>query len=328
MSKVHFLGLILAIFLIGCADIIPLNTSYYSSDFLKQIESVNLIYKDGDKASALKKLRSIPDENLNKDEQAKKYNLIGVMLYRNGDLDLALENFYRARQLVNKDPFLTNQIRLNLASLFFKKLQYEKSYAELKKIDLTYVEKKDYNGYHKLSFTLANQMGDSKRAVKSLLYLGDNVKSFSDVEDFSYKEVLIDNFKKMTDSERVYFLDDKASDNPYMIAYLGRMEAMGRLYKGDRTGAEDVVNWLDKKFSNLEEIKTFVTNFRFRIDNFSKINPKSIGLITSLSGKTSRWGKKALMGVNTALAKLSKKEDLFKIYVKDNQNNPYLARIK
>lgn len=327
MRRSYILSLLL-LFFVACSGISPLNPSYYSSDFLKTIESVNLIYKDGDKAEALKKLRAIPDETLNRDEQAKKYNLLGVMLYRNGDLDRAAENFYRARQNVERDPFLTNQIRLNLASVFFKKNQYEKSYDELKKIDLSYVEKKDLHGFHKLNFTLANQMGDSKRAVKSLLYLGKDIKSFSDVENFAYKEVLIDNFKKMSDSERVYFLDEKASDSPFLIAYLGRMEAMSRLYQGDRTGAEDVVDWLDKKFNHLEEINTFVTDFKFRVDNFSKVNPKSIGLITSLSGKTSKWGKKALMGVNTALSKLSKREELYKIYVKDNQNNPYLSRSK
>lgn len=323
----HILSILLFL-LVACSGISPLNTSYYSSEFLKSIESVNLIYKDGDKASAIRKLRSIPDENLNRDEQAKKYNLLGVMLYRNNDYERAAENFYKARQKVDRDPFLTNQIRLNLASLFYKQNQYQKSYDELKKIDLSYVEKKDLQGYHKLSFTLANQMEDSKRAVKSLLYLGKDIRAFADVENFPYKEVLIDNFKKLSDSERVYFLDDKASDSPFIIAYLGRMEAMNRLYRGDRTGAEDVVNWLDKKFNQLEEINTFVTDFRFRIDNFSKLNPKSIGLITSLSGKTSKWGRKALMGVNTALSKLTKKEDLYKIYIKDNQNNPYLSRNK
>ncbi len=327
MKIVQLLSLISFIFLAGCG-ITPLNTNYYSSDFLKAIESVNLIYKDGDKALALKKLRALPEEGLNKDEVAKKYNLLGVMLYRTGDLDGAIESLYQARQNVDRDPFLTNQIRLNLSSAFFKKNQFEKAYEEINKIDTSYVEAKDQEGYHKLRFTLANQQNEPKKAVSSLLYLGRKIDSFQSVEDFSYKEILIDNFKKMSESERVYLLDDKASDSPFVIAYLGRMEAMSRLYVGDRNGAEDVVNWLDKKFNHLKEINTFVADFRFRIDNFSKINPKSVGLVTSLSGKTSKWGRQALMGVNTALANLSKKEELFKIYVKDNQNNPYLSRSK
>lgn len=158
MKIVQLLSLISFIFLAGCG-ITPLNTNYYSSDFLKAIESVNLIYKDGDKALALKKLRALPEEGLNKDEIAKKYNLLGVMLYRTGDLDGAIESLYQARQNVDRDPFLTNQIRLNLSSAFFKKNQFEKAYEEINKIDTSYVEADDIYDNGRIITERWNPMG-------------------------------------------------------------------------------------------------------------------------------------------------------------------------
>lgn len=326
LKKLFFISC-LVILIQACSNISLLNTrKFYSEEFLKKVESIQLIYKDGDKRLALKKLKSIPNENLNKDELAKKYNLLGVMYFKNGDIELAIEKFQFAKGKVDQDVFLLNQIKLNLASAYFKKNQHKLAYEELKRIDDEYLQEKDRETFYKLSFTVANQIGDSKRVVNALLKMTKEIISFSQVEDFTYKEILVDNFKSLSESERVYFLDEQAKENPYVISYLGRLEAIERLYKGDRKGAEDVVSWLKRKFIHLKEINSFVADFEFRVDNYAKINPRSIGLNVSLSGKTKRWGQQALAGVNTALSKLTKNEDLFKIFVKNNKNNPFLAR--
>lgn len=319
--------LLALLFINSCSNISILNsTHYYSEGFLEQLESIQIIYRDGDKNLAISKLNGLADDKLNQDEKAKKYNLKGVMYYRSGDIVTAIENFLVAKKNIYKDVYLANQIRLNLGSAFFKQSQFKKAYDEIKIIDSEYFQEREQNTYHKILFSLSNQAGDFKRTVKSLLYLSRNISSISKVDSFDHKEILIDNFKKMSDSERVYLLDENSRKNPYVIAYLGRLETLGRLYKGDREGAADVVSWLNKKFNHIDEIKKFVRDFELRVDNFSKISPSSIGLITALTGKTQKWGKQALSGLNTALGRLSKAENLLKVFVKDNQNNPYLAR--
>ena len=311
----------------ACSGIQLINQAdFYSEEFLKKIESIQLIYKDGDKKLALTKLRNILDEKITSAEKAKKYNLVGVIHYAGGDTTQAIENFQLATQFVDKDLILANQIKLNLASSYFRNEKYESTQKQLKKIDINYLSKKEVENFHRLNFTVASQMEDYSSAVKSLLYLTKNIDTFSKFEDFKYKEVLIDNFKKLNSSERVYILDEFLRETPVVIAYLGKQEAMDRFYVGDRQGSKDVVSWLDDKFGHLEEIKTFVTDYNFRVDNYSKINSGAIGVVAPLSGKVSKYGLKVLAGINTALLQKDDKKSLIKVFVKDNNNNTYLAK--
>ncbi|MFT6631449.1 MAG: ABC-type branched-subunit amino acid transport system substrate-binding protein [Bacteriovoracaceae bacterium] len=318
--------IIIAVFLQSCSNIKILNErDYYSDSFLKKMESIQLIYRDGDKQLALQKLKGINDETITSSEKAKKYNLMGVMLFSRRDLEGAIENFQIAKQLVGEDLFLASNIRLNLASSYFKQQKTELTLRTLKSIDEDYLKGKEKTSFHKLSFTAANQLNDHKTVVNSLLYLTHEIGSFKQFEDYKFKEILVDNFKKLGPSERVDILYNQYKTNKVVTAYLGKSEAMSRFYMGDREGSQDVVTWLESRFTGVEDVQSFINDYKFRVDNFSKINSGAIGVIVPLSGRVSKYGNKVVAGVNTAIAN-SKTDQTLNVYVKDNQNNTYLAK--
>ena len=321
-------GFLFTLIFISCSalDIKVLNErDYYSESFLKKIESIQIIYQDGDRRLALKKLDAIADETITVAEQAKKYNLKGVMTYSLGDYDKAIDQFNKAKALVQKDEFLANNIYLNLASSYFKKNELKKVDEYLSSIDPSYLKDKEKQNFHQLAFTSGNQFERNEQVVKSLLYLMRDIKTIKGVEDYKYKEILLGNFKKLSESQRIYLLEEYQKVSPLTVAYLARTEAMARFYKGNHEGAGDIVDWLEKYYSTNSSIFKFVNDYRFRIENYSKINSSAIGLVLPLSGRLSKYGRKAIAGVNTSLAD-SDSKSTFKIFVKDNANNALLAK--
>lgn len=300
---------------------------YYSREFLQQMDSIRTIYKDGDKQLALRKLQNIPDETITSAERAKKYNMLGVVYFSNRNLPKAIENFQLAKQYVEKDYQLASQINLNLASSYYKYNNIELSRAMLKAVNLDYFKDVEKEKYHKLNLSVSNQNGDIKLLVDSLIFLIKDANSFSDVDDYQYKELLVDSYRKLASSQRVHFLDKYQKERPVVVAYLGKQEVLQRFYQGDKSGAQDVVGWLEKRFNSIEEVKTFIEDYWYRVENFSKINSGAVGVIVPLSGSSkSRYGKKVIAGINTSLEKYGNEAQSLNLYIKDNMNNDYLAR--
>lgn len=321
-------GVVFFCLFLACSglDIRVLNErDYYSESFLKELESIQIIYHDGDKQLALSKLNQIPDKEITKAEFAKKQNLKGVILFSLGKIDRAIESFDIAQASVEKDLFLANNVKLNLASCYYKKSRYEKVMGHVAEIDTSYLKKKEQLSYHKLSFIVNNKYEKHESVVKSLIFLMSDLESFEQVEQYKYKEVLVANFKKLNQSSRVYSLEKNYESGPIITAYLAKQEAMGRFYRGDHSGAEDIIDWLGKKYSNNAKVSKFVSDYRFRLENYSRINSHAIGLVVPLEGKLGKYGRKVISGVNTALAD-SKMRSNIKVYVKDNANNALLAK--
>lgn len=324
-------SIIIAIYLTllsGCSliDIKALNEGdFYSKEFLLKIQSIQLIYKDGDKQLAIQQLSEIQDETITKEERAKKYNLKGVMLFSRRSLDEAVENFLLAAQLVDRDLYLKSNIYLNLSSSYFKLNKIELLKKTLESIDPGYLKIREKKNFYKLSYTIAYQQDDFKLVVSSLLFLTKDLESFKQFEDYKYREVLIDSFVKLEASQRVYLLDKNQKLAPVSVGYLAKYEAMKRFYSGDRSGSQDIVDWLEGKFSSIEDVRSFVKNYTFRSESFSKINSKKVGLIAPMSGVSSKYGRKVVAGVHTAMSKSSQSGKV-NVYIKDNQGNELLAR--
>ena len=100
---------------------------------------------------------------------------------------------------------------------------------------------------------------------------------------------------------------------------------MQRFFEGNHTGAGDIVEWLEKNFRSNQSVQKFVSNYRFRLENYSKINSNAIGMVVPLDGKLGRYGRKVIAGVNTALVENKSAQNL-KVFVKDNGNNILLAK--
>ncbi len=314
-------------FIFSCSNIKMLTPEeIYSPDFLAKIQSIQLIYKDGDKKSAMDRLIAMNDLEISDAEIAKKYNFIGIIHFSQQNFDTAIENFEVARSKSRIDRVLNSQIYLNLSSSYYKKDLYERAYAYLEEVDHEVFSKNEQTNYYKLKLVLAQQLQKPKDIVESVIPLIGKVYLFNEIENHQYKETLINSYRSLSTSERIYLLEEYDSKDNITAAYLAKEEALQRYYMGDRPGAEDVLSWLENKYPNSDDVKLFIKNFQFRIENYSKIDVGAVGVILPLSGKKGGFGKKALTGIDSALNHGENKILAAKIYTRDSKNNSYVAK--
>lgn len=319
--------ILITFFVLSCSGVRMLTPEeIYAPEFLKKIEGIQIIYRDGDKKTAIEKLNAMNDLEISEAEVAKKYNFLGIIYFSQQDYDTAIEKFEMARSRARLDLNLKAQIYLNIASSYYKKGLYEKSYSYLEQIDRDAIKGNENQKYFKLKLVLSQQLEKPKEVVRSIIPLMGNMKIFKEVEDHQYKELLVDNFRKLSTSERVYLLEEYDSQSNLTAAYLAKEEALNRYYMGDRPGAEDVLNWLQDKYGRSEDVSAFIKDFQFRIENYSKIDVGAIGVVLPLSGKKEKFGKRALAGIDSALNFDDNKVLAAKVYTRDSQDNPYVAQ--
>lgn len=298
----------------------------YSKDFLQQMDKIQAIYKKGNKDSALAELEKLNDSSLSKAELGKKLNFLGIISFSEGDFSQASEYFFRAKDFIRLDEVLAGQTRLNLASAYYKMDKYEKAFNTIETIDPKVFTEEEKKKYHKLRLALAEGENAHKAVVSSLIFLLKDKKLFSEINQSEQKNLLMDSFRKLSGSERVFLLEKHDEQEAVVIPFLAAEEALQRYYFGDRAGAEDVLEWLESNFGEYEDVQNFVSDFQYRIENFSKVDVGAVGVVLPLSGDKERFGKKALMGIDTALNRGEDQLASTKLYTRDNKNNPTVAK--
>lgn len=298
----------------------------YSKDFLQQMDKIQAIYKKGNKDTALAELEKLNDSSLSKAELGKKLNFLGIISFSEGDFSQASEYFFRAKDFIRLDEVLAGQTRLNLASAYYKMDKYEKAFNTIETIDPKVFTEEEKKKYHKLRLALAEGENAHKAVVSSLIYLLKDKKLFSEINQSEQKNLLMDSFRKLSGSERVFLLEKHDEQEAVVIPFLAAEEALQRYYFGDRAGAEDVLEWLESNFGEYEDVQNFVSDFQYRIENFSKVDVGAVGVVLPLSGDKERFGKKALMGIDTALNRGEDQLASTKLYTRDNKNNPTVAK--
>lgn len=298
----------------------------YSKDFLQQMDKIQTIYKKGNKDTALAELEKLNDSSLSKAELGKKLNFLGIISFSEGDFSQASEYFFRAKDFIRLDEVLAGQTRLNLASAYYKMDKYEKAFNTIETIDPKVFTEEEKKKYHKLRLALAEGENAHKAVVSSLIYLLKDKKLFSEINQSEQKNLLMDSFRKLSGSERVFLLEKHDEQEAVVIPFLAAEEALQRYYFGDRAGAEDVLEWLESNFGEYEDVQNFVSDFQYRIENFSKVDVGAVGVVLPLSGDKERFGKKALMGIDTALNRGEDQLASTKLYTRDNKNNPTVAK--
>lgn len=298
----------------------------YSKDFLQQMDRIQAIYKNGNKDSALAELEKLKDSSLSKAELGKKLNFLGIISFSEADFAQASEYFIQAKDFIRLDEVLAGQTRLNLASAYYKMDKYEKAFNTIETIDPKVFTEDEKKKYYKLRLALAEGENAHKAVVSSLIYLLKDKKLFSEINQSEQKTLLMDSFRKLSGSERVFLLEKYDEQEAVVIPFLAAEEALQRYYFGDRAGAEDVLEWLESNFGEYEDVQNFVSDFQYRIENFSKVDVGAVGVVLPLSGDKERFGKKALMGIDTALNRGEDQLASTKLYTRDNKNNPTVAK--
>lgn len=317
--------LITLIFIVSCSGIKLLSSKdYYSNEFQKKIETIQSIYRDGLSSEAIKRLDSIDDSTLKDVEKAKKYNFLGVVQFSNDDTDKAITYFEKASSYEHDYLELKNQIRLNLASSFYKIEQFEYSKNYLRQIQVDTLKRPEGEKYAKLKLIVFQKFEKNEEVTEAIFYLGKPLETFDDVKKFDYLSLLKSSYSKLSESKKIYFLE-KNTEN-ILAAYLAKEEAFKRMILGDKDGMRDVISWLESKFGHVEEVQKVVLDFNSNMKSYSKIDSRAIGVILPLNDRSkSKFANKVLSGIESAVNYSQNKDFLAVVHVKDSFDNPAVS---
>ena len=306
------------LFLLGCGGVSMIKSGFrsdlYTENFVATLENVKVNYRQGDSPLALKMLNSMQEAELLVSEKAMRRNLIGVILFSNANFEQAIFNFNLALSHSQLDLSLTSQIYLNLASSYYKLGFLEKSLVNLKLVNWKKLSDLEITKHHKLMFEVAKELGRDDELLEALfLYLNDK-KNLADLKNDPYFEHLLSAFFKLDRRAKVLFIEKYEENHPLVIGYLAYVEAEQTYYKGNKEEAKEFLNWINDRFGSNEEISNLVVNFFFKVENHTKMDQRSIGIVLPLSRtKKKKFGERALFGIDSGFKRFLKKNNL--IYI-------------
>lgn len=326
MKKIIFTFILLA--LCSCSGISLLSggdpSDLYSEKFLTFINAVKEDYKKGQSEVALKKLKSYQAETLLPTEKALRRNLIGVINFSEKNYEQAIYNFDLALSSSRLDKNLTAQIYLNLASSYYKMGYLDRAFSTLSITEFKNLELEESKKFHKLNYSIAMELDKSSSAMKSLVWFLSPIDSLSALKSEPMYEKLMGSFFQLEESQKKRILQE-FEDEPFLVVgYLGYLEAEKLYYRGKKDDAKDLLDWVDDRYDEFQEISLLISNFKFRLDNFTKMNPHSIGVILPRSGDKVEFGKRALIGIDNGIRELNNKfegKSPFEIFVKDSEGS-------
>lgn len=301
-------------------------TDLYREDFLQKITKIKTDYKQGRNTAALQSLKEMPEETLLPTERALRRNLIGVIYFADGNFEQAIFHFDLGLTTSRLDPSLTTQIQLNLASSYYKLGFMDKAYNVLNQGDPKTLSEREVKTFYKLKYKLANEMGKDQEELSSLImFLGDR-KSLSDLKSEPLFEKLLSSFFALNKREKIRVIEDHVEGKPLSVGYLAYLEAEKLYYRGEKEEATDLLGWIEKNYAENNEVNSLVKGFFFRLENYAKIDPTSIGVVLPMSGERAGYGKRAMLGIDHALRKrlenpLPEGRMPFQIHLKDSQGS-------
>ncbi len=296
----------------------------YTPEFMQRVDAIKKNYHQGQRAATLRSLKNLPDEKLNISERAMKYNLIGVVLFSQGAFNQSVGHFNRALETSYQDVLLTARIHLNLASSYFKLGFHDKAYETLVEVDFRYFTPEEAERYHKLRYRLGVQTGKAHDSVLSLLRALSFKTKINGLKRDSHYQILLSEFAKLDQEEKVSILEELESDKALVAGYLGYLEVEKLHYLGHRDEAEELLEWVKDYFIHHQEIKFLVEHFDFIVEASAKLNSRSIGLLLPLSGPRKNFGRRALMGFDAAWRRALGEDEAelgYQIQVRDSQGS-------
>lgn len=275
----------------------------------------------GSARQALTVLGELNDDKLEPIEKAMKYNLKGVVLFTQAEWDKSLLNFEVARKYVPAETTLEGQVWLNIASVHFKQGLFAELKAALDKINPRLLPDLEIRKYAQLKLAWAVKYQKNFEIVETCVLLLKDAKSLSEVQDSVLKERMSLSLKDMSDADKTKLFEQFKDEKWLPLAYLGELEAESRYFKGDTSGARDMLNWLDDRFRENAQVKTFIDDFGQRLDSSSRLSMTGIGVILPLSGDKGAYGQKALLGIDAAIKSVDLGREL-EIHTKDGLDSP------
>lgn len=287
----------------------------------QKLDEARDLIKSNSHKQAILKLAELIDDQLTPVEKSLKYNLKGVTLFNMTEVEKALLNFEVSEKYAPKDTQLYSQVQLNMASGHYKLNQFNELKDRLTKVDRRQLTDAEVKKYAQLLLAYGNKVQNHKMIVTSSVLLLQQASSLQAVQSSSLYLPLKEAFSKLSAGQKIEFLEEFNDSHNLAVAQLAQIEADERYLAGDKSGAQDVVNWLNSEFDKNDEVSQFTKEFQLRLDNSSRISISDIGLVLPLSGEKASFGQKALSGVDTGLKVLGLSENV-KIHTKDSIDSP------
>ena len=326
-NKIFDMGYVLIVFwltvsLLGCSTVSNLKSTEeksYTLAFLAKIDQVKGFYQKRHYQSALNELNKIQGAQYSPIERAYAKNLMGIVYFSMGDLNRSETSFLDALSLYNYRSFLRARIHLNLAGLYYKKNIYPKSYQYLVQLDEDLLEGKDREKFHELGRIIGKELGQKMLWTTSLIGIVGEANSIDEIKSHALFETLRTNYLELGDREKASIFTKGKEDALLLVGYLSFLDAKRRYYEGDRERAIDILDWLKGFYGRRSGIRSLIDDFFMRIDNYSKMNAFSIGIVLPLSGKRANFGKRALTGIDQGIR--SHGLDKYKIHIVDSEGS-------
>ncbi len=322
------ISLTVLLLLSNCSDISMISRGsrddLYSSEFLKKIDGIKTLFKRGESDKALTQLKAFDEKLMLPSEKAMRRNLIGIIYFGKTNYEQAIFNFDQALATSRLDENLTAQIYLNLSSSYYKLGMNEKAFEVLKNAPYTALENAESIKFHKLRYKLAQELGQDREALISLIYTLAPKNKISELRIDPLYEVLVGKFRKLDQREKYKVFEEFEEQKPFVIGYMAYLEAEKVYYSGEKSDASDLIGWIEDNFKDYPEIVTLLDGFTYRVENYAKLNRLNIGVVLPLTGKNKSYGQRALMGVDAALRELKKKmpnSPEFKVIIKDSKGS-------
>ena len=324
-AKITFSFMVLGLFLLlnACSGISFIQgpaTNLYTANFLKTIEQAKIHYKQGEFELAEKTLAAQADQQLSVDEQAFKYNLLGVISFTQKDFAAAIKYLSWAQERPTRDQTLQAQIHLNLASSYYKVGMWDKAYHILVEHDPASLGPEEKQKYYRLRFQTAKELGREREEVGSLINILAGYTTVSALKGDPYYGLLLAVLNPLELNQRVRLLE-QYTDPPLLVAgHLAEYYAEQLYYAGEVSQAESLLSWVQRYFGDFEQIAEQAKDFIFRINNLAKIDPRKIGIVLPLSGDKRKLGESVLAGMDKALEALqSKYKAKLQLEVRDSE---------
>jgi len=310
----------------GCAlvkskKVMTLENSEIAENVRLVLQETRELVKIGDFKNGIIKLAEIHDDKLSPLEKAFKYNLKGVCHFGSGEIEKSLANFEIAEKYAPSETQIYNQIQLNMAGTYFKLDKFEDLKLRLEKIDKELLQESELKKLAQLNLFQGYKFRDSYLIFTASVDLMHEIKSFSDIMNHEQFSDANDAFNLLTQDQKNNLFELYSAKKNLAFAYFAQVEMEKKYSHLEKSAAEEILSWLESEHSDSEEIKKIIADFKFRLENSSKISLDSVGLVLPMTGSKSNFGLKALSSIDASL-KLFGLNEKIKIYTKDSADSP------
>ena len=297
----------------------------YRETFIRRIDEIKHLYQSGNTQRALNELKTLfQNQEILVAEEALRDNLIGVIYFSKNNFKEASRYFKQAASLSHRDGHLTAQVHLNLASSYYKLNDVKSSYGAITAVGGDVLKGEEYRKYYRLRYVLAKELGRQDDAARSLIVYFKHEKMIIDLKSDPLFEALLERFSQLEDSQKLNLLDEFSDEGPLVAGFLGHLEAEKLYYAGNSDDAMDILRWLQTYYSGHRDIAQLVETFVFRLENYTKIDPRAVGVVLPLTGSRAVFGRRALLGIDSALKHINSSLPLNKkigILIRDSKDS-------